>query len=436
MSEPNDTASEKCGLIARVWSVLWRPSARISLAVWFIVGAVGGILFGTGYPPSASTQPATISPSNGDDLRAVYANAEEIAQGKRLADVNCAGCHGANGVSGTADVPHLAGQRPAYLYLELRAYQSGVRGDSTMNNAVKFLSDDALVKVAAYFASLDPVPSAAASGAKAVPAEPDPVQAGKTAAAACAGCHGEAGVSKMPGMPSLIGLDPKYLVAAMKGYKSGERKNDMMKSMLATVTDANLNNIALYYGLQKPARAQTPAPGDQAAGKAAAAACTGCHGDQGVSAIPATPSLAGQDAQYLVAALRTYKDGSRKDETMKGLAAALADNVMKNLAAYYANQQPQQPKVSKPLTTDEWAQRCDRCHGVNGNSTDPRLPLLAAQRVDYLEKVLHAYRTGTRKSPQMAAMSDVLTEQDVENLAAHYARQQARAFVYVILPVK
>ena len=92
--------------------------------------------------------------------------------------------------------------------------------------------------------------------------------------------------------------------------------------------------------------------------------------------------------------------------------------------------------VRKPLTTAEWAQRCDRCHGVNGNSTDPRLPALAGQRVDYLEKVLQAYRTGERKSPQMAAMSEVLTDADVENLAAHYARQKARAVVYVTLPSK
>jgi cytochrome c553 len=88
------------------------------------------------------------------------------------------------------------------------------------------------------------------------------------------------------------------------------------------------------------------------------------------------------------------------------------------------------------LTTAEWAQRCDRCHGVDGNSSDPRLPALAAQRVDYLEKVLHAYRTGARKSPQMAAMSEGLTEADVANLSAYYARQKARAVVYIALPPK
>lgn len=387
-----------------------------------------------GYSASATAQNTTIVTGNVDDLRPLYADSGDIAEGKRLANSACAGCHGADGISASSGVPHLAGQRSAYIYRELRAYQSGARGDSAMNNAVKFLNDDALVKVAAYFASLDPPQARPASGA--VASKPDAIQAGKNAAAGCAGCHGEAGVTKTPGMPNLVGLDPKYLVAAMNGYKSGQRKNEMMKSMLAAIGNADTNNIALYYALQKPAPAKTPAAGDQAAGKAAAAACAGCHGDEGISGSPATPSLAGQDAQYFAAALRAYKDGTRNDETMKGLAAALDDAAIKNLAAYYAILQPQAPKVRKPLTTQEWTQRCDRCHGPNGNSTNPRLPALAGQRTDYLTKVLHAYRTGARKSSEMAAMSEVLTENDVENLAAHYAAQKARSAVYVIAPRK
>lgn len=386
-------------------------------------------------PGEAPESPKT-KPGESDELRATQATAVDVAEGKRVAESSCIRCHGANGISTTKGVPHLAGQRPAYLHLELRAYQSGVRGDKTMVDAVKFLSDDALFKVAAYYASLDPAQSDATTAARAAPAKPDPVSAGKAAAAGCAGCHGEAGVSKTPGMPSLIGLDPKYLVAAMKAYKSGQRNNEMMKTVLSAITEADLNNIALYYALQKPVRAQNPNAGDQAAGKAAAAACVGCHGDQGVSGNSATPSLAGQDAQYLAAALRAYKDASRNDETMKGLVAALDDNAMKNLAAFYAAQQPQAPNVRKPLTTAEWTQRCDRCHGVNGNSTDPRIPGLAAQRADYLEKVLHAYRSGERRNTTMAAMADGLTEADVESLAAHYAHQKARAVVYVMPPSK
>jgi cytochrome c553 len=400
------------------------------LAVAFVAGAIGA------GSPSAAAQAARVQLRMSDDLRALYANAADIAEGRRVAEMMCAACHGANGISSTKGVPHLAAQRPGYLYVELKAYQSGARGVSAMSGVVKPLNDDALFKMAAYYASLESAQPATMSGAKPAPAKLDPVQAGKAAAAACAGCHGEAGISKMPGMPSLVGLDPKYLVAAMKAYKSGQRKNDSMKSILSAVTDADLSNIALYYALQKPARAQTPAAGDASAGKAAAAACAGCHGDQGATGNPTTPNLAGQDAQYLAAALRAYKEGARGDETMKGLAASLNEATTRNLAAFYANQQPQPTNVRKPPTTAEWAQRCDRCHGVDGNSTDPRLPALAAQRVDYLENVLHAYRTGERKSPQMAAMSNLLTEADVENLAAYYARQKARAVVYVILPTK
>jgi cytochrome c553 len=387
-----------------------------------------------GHATSASAQTARVKPGSDDDFRAAHASVLEIAEGKRVAEASCARCHGVNGISTAKDVPHLAGQRPVYLHLELRAYQSGARGDKAMEGAAKFLSDDALIKASAYYASLEPAQPAttAAKGS----ARPDPLAAGKAAAAGCAGCHGDGGVSKIPGMPSLVGLDPKYLVAAMKAYKSGQRKHDMMKSLLAAIGDADLNNIALYYALQKPARAQTPASGNPAAGKAAAAACAACHGDLGVSGSPATPSLAGQETQYFAAAIRAYADGSRKDDMMKGPAAALDDRAIRDLAAFYATQQPQPPKVRKPLTTAELAARCDRCHGANGNSTDPRLPALAAQRQDYLEKVLHAYRTGARKSPAMAAMSEMLTEADVENLAAHYARQRARAFVYVILPSK
>ncbi len=409
-----------------------RKNARVMASVAFtVIAAVTSM----SYSGSAASQPARVTPG-GDDLRAAYANAGDVADGKRVADASCAKCHGTNGISVTKGVPHLAGQRPSYLYVELRAYRSGQRGDDAMKGAVRDLSDDALVKVSAYYASLDTARVGSAEGAKAPPAMPDPVQAGKTAAAPCGGCHGEGGAGKIPGMPSLAGLDPKYLVAAMKAYKSGQRRNEVMTAALAGATDTDINNIALYYALQKPVRTENPVAGNQAAGKEAAAACAGCHGEQGVSENPAIPSLAGQDAQYFVVALRDYKDGSRRDEPMKGLVAQLDDAVVKNMAAFYAAQQPQPSKVRKPLTSTEWVQRCDRCHGVDGNSTDPRMPALAGQRLDYLQQVLHAYRTGARKSPQMAAMSEALTETDVENLAAYYARQRARAMVYVILPSK
>ena len=434
MSSANDLPSQK-GRIAQIWVTFWLSGLRYSLVTLGVVSGIAGLLVSESHFRSTSAQPRITLGDDAGELRTLYANAEDVAAGKRLAESSCAGCHGINGVSTSAGVPHLAGQRAAYLYLELKNYQAGVRGVSAMNNAVKFLSDDALFKVSAYFASLAPSQPSATNGAIAAAAL-DPVQVGKTAAAGCAGCHGETGVSKTSGMPSLVGLDPKYLVAAMKAYKGRQRKNDLMKSMVANVSDATMDTIALYYGLQKAERAQTPAPGDRAAGAGASAACAACHGAEGVSSSAAIPSIAGQDAQYVTIALQAYRQKSRAEETMKGIAASLDEDTIKNLSAYYAAQEPKQPNVRKPLTVDEWSQRCDRCHGVNGNSTDPRLPALAGQRVDYLEKVLHDYQTGARKSPQMAAMSDVLTDHDIDSLAAHYAAQKADVVVYVIVPAR
>ena len=105
-----------------------------------------------GYSPAGSAQ-TPLKPGSNAELRAAYATSQDIAEGKRVAAASCAACHGIDGISKVKDTPHIAGQRPGYLYMELRVYQSGGRGNTPMNNSVRFLSDDALVKVAAYYAN-------------------------------------------------------------------------------------------------------------------------------------------------------------------------------------------------------------------------------------------------------------------------------------------
>ncbi len=74
---------------------------------------------------------------------------------------------------------------------------------------------------------------------------------------------------------------------------------------------------------------------DIAAGKAKAATCAGCHGADGIAANPQYPSLAGQNAPYLVQAMKAYKDGSRNHPVMKAMVSGLSDEDMENIAAYY-----------------------------------------------------------------------------------------------------
>jgi cytochrome c553 len=375
-----------------------------------------------------------------DELRPLYANSDDIRDGKELADSMCAKCHGADGVNTSNGVPNLAGQRPSYVYRELKAYQRGDRtgGEAHNMKLMKFFSDEALANLAAYYASLDPASPPDAPAPKYV----DPVAAGKAAAEPCAKCHAENGVSHKAGVPSLIGLHPKYLVETMQSFKSGDRpideKNQDMKKALDALSDQDLQHIALYYALQSEnlTRTQAPNGGGAPVTKEALAPCAKCHGEDGIGDSPITPSLAGQDLAYMLNALRAYKDGSRDDDTMTPRAKKLDDVAMNSLSAYYAGLDPKPVNIRRPLSPDEWAEKCDRCHGLNGNSTRPEVPALAAQRLDYLEAALSAYQSGARKSSEMTAMSSILTPDDIEGLAAHYAHQKGRPVVFITVPSK
>ncbi len=188
-----------------------------------------------------------------------------------------------------------------------------------MGNTVKPLNDSALVKVAAYYASLEPAATGGRRRQSRALAKPDPVQAGKTAAAACAGCHGDTGISKIPGTPSLVGLDPKYLVAAMKAYKSGQRKNDTMKSMLSRGRRCrSQQHRALLRACKSPQGRRRRAGGDQAAGKQPRRPAPGAMATRASAAIPRFPAWPDRMRDILRPRCMRTRTASRGDETMNG----------------------------------------------------------------------------------------------------------------------
>lgn len=85
---------------------------------------------------------------------APFAHANDIEAGKARATQVCAACHGANGVSVSADIPNLAGQKAGYLGNQLNAFKSGARKNPMMNAIATQLSPADIDNVAAYFASL------------------------------------------------------------------------------------------------------------------------------------------------------------------------------------------------------------------------------------------------------------------------------------------
>jgi cytochrome c553 len=75
---------------------------------------------------------------------------------------------------------------------------------------------------------------------------------------------------------------------------------------------------------------------DAAAGKVKSAQCAACHGANGISPMGLYPNLAGQKEQYLTKQMADFKSGVRKDPTMQAMIAALSDEDVANLSAFYA----------------------------------------------------------------------------------------------------
>jgi len=352
--------------------------------------------------------------------------AGDVEAGRRTAKEHCVTCHDLDGMGDAAEVPHLAGQHADYMSTALQQYRDGRRASDymvAMTVAIGTLTGEEMSNVAAYYASLTPFTEVAAQNAKGTPPpEEDPFAAVKAMTEACAGCHGEDGNSDLPGSPGLAGQHAEYLVESLNAYKNGSRKHDMMQAFVEPLSTAEIDEIAFYYAVMKPERAETPMVGDPFAGRAPAAACSVCHGEDGNTDDPKTPRLAGLDSEYLVAAIVAYQDGSRDHSAMRDIVAALDKTEIADMSAYYAAKEPKALPVRKPLTTKEWAEKCDRCHGPGGNSTDPRFPILAGQSQAYLVKTLKHYHGGERGNPMMYAMSFAMNEADILKLAAYYAR--------------
>lgn len=67
----------------------------------------------------------------------------------------------------------------------------------------------------------------------------------------CQGCHGIDGwrtaYPEVYSVPKIAGQQPAYLVAALKAYRSGDRSHPSMKAIAASLTDADMANLAAYY---------------------------------------------------------------------------------------------------------------------------------------------------------------------------------------------
>ena len=401
--------------------------------LWFLTTLLGACLAAPSF--AAAQEGAATAALSADERAALNPSREMIELGASVANRACADCHGMNGLSSEPGQPHLAGQRTVFLYRVLKSYQARERGNDAMTHSIGFLNEEALLAISAYYASLPPAPPAAGPGDVSQDNGGGDAFAGiRDEIKKCVKCHGEDGNSTASGMPNLTAQSQEYFVTSMNAYVSGERDHKLMTRLASKLDDQAIKQMATFYAVQKPLRTETVGDGDPAKGEAAAEGCANCHGGDGNASGNDMPTLAGQDARYFVKAMNAYKDGSRQHEKMFEAAEHLSEADMADLAAFYAAQEPLRRNVRTPLTTAEWLVRCERCHGLDGNSSDPRFPMLAAQDQSYLETALKAYANNSRDSSTMHAMAEPLNQADIERIARHYATRTPKAVVYMQLP--
>jgi hypothetical protein len=163
------------------------------------------------------------------------------------------------------------------------------------------------------------------------------------------------------------------------------------------------------------------------------AACITCHGPKGQSAIGTWPKLSAQHAAYTAKQLKNFKEGVRANAIMMGMAAALTEQDMQNIAAYLAKQ-PASLGVAQDKATIELGQSiyrggiaakgvpaCAGCHSPNGAGIPSQYPRQAGQWAEYSNNQLMSFREGTRKNIQMNMIATKLSDNEMKAVSDYMA---------------
>ena len=209
------------------------------------------------------------------------------------------------------------------------------------------------------------------------------------------------------------------------------------------LNEIKMKNIGLLICLFLGFNASAVAQGDVDRGKLKSVTCGACHGVDGNSAISMNPKLAGQHANYLAKQLTEFKLASqtggkegRNNAIMNGMSAALSDQDILDLAAYFSAQESTSSETSQDavkqgnkLYVGGDLQRgitaCIACHGPKGNGTSlSGFPDISGQHSDYISSQLKAFRSGDRANSLNGMMGDIakrMTDKDIEVISSYVA---------------
>ena len=194
-------------------------------------------------------------------------------------------------------------------------------------------------------------------------AQAQDAKAGAKKAAMCIGCHGipgyQASFPEVYKVPMISGQSPQYIIAALNAYAKGERKFPTMRSIAVSLSDQDKADLAAYYASNGGETAKLPEqlavqPSAQATELLKKGNCVSCHGANLSKPIdPAYPKLAGQHADYLFHALKSYQTQKnpsvgRSNPIMMGMAAPFTRDELHALADYIGSLPSELKTVTQP----------------------------------------------------------------------------------------
>ena len=209
-----------------------------------------------------------------------------------------------------------------------------------------------------------------------------------------------------------------------------KRLRNMRKKLALIYMFAGFTLVALNV------RADSLVDGSADAAQTTAITCMACHGPQGNSVNALWPNIAGQNAKYLYAQLKAFKDGARTDPLMMSQAMLLSDQDNRNLAVYFEGLPAAAQAVADPSKVDRaealyrggnldgGIPACLACHGPTGRGNPAAAyPALNGQHASYTAKQLREYASGERKTDgRTRVMRDIasrLSEEDIVALASY-----------------
>lgn len=211
------------------------------------------------------------------------------------------------------------------------------------------LAGSAFVVSAQSNATSQAAPGQAPAATNPTPATTGPQAPVQSKVAMCIGCHGipgyQATFPEVHKVPMIAGQSAKYIATALTAYAKGDRKHPTMRGIALPLNDQDITQISEYYAtLAKvdpvPATVEPPADVRKLLDKGA---CASCHGANFSKPIDGTyPKIAGQHADYLYVALKSYQTQGktyvgRTNAVMAGQVKQFTHAELKVLSQYLAS---------------------------------------------------------------------------------------------------